>query len=430
MKYWGPKYIFTWIVLLSIIFNSRVDAAVKSPAVSMRKIVSQALDTAALQSIRMAESLQARPGVLPKSITKDGELETSKASWWTSGFFAGQLWYLYQYKKDSALKHWADEYTQRVKSQMYTKNNHDVGFMIFCSFGNAYKATGDPAYKMVIDTAAQSLSTRFNPTVGAIRSWDFSFPGHKWQYPVIIDNMMNLEMLMWASHTFQKAEFEQIAVSHANKTLAYHFRPDYSCYHVVSYNTTTGMPEWQGNGQGYNDTSSWARGQAWALYGFTMMYRETKNPTYLNQANHIAHFILSHPHLAADKIPYWDFNAPDIPHAYRDASAGAIICSALIELGQYVKKKLANQYLAVAETQLRTLTSSKYRAKLGTNANFILCHSVGNMPNKTEIDKPLTYTDYYYVEALIRYNQYVLHKKSMKEETKKNHITSAVINKK
>jgi len=414
MKFWNFKYKFTSILLVLIVLNSRLDALVKSPVVSMHKIVSQALDTAALQSIRMAESLQARPGLLPKSITDGGELETSKASWWTSGFFAGQLWYLYQYKKDSVLKHWADEYTQRVKNQMHTKDNHDVGFMIFCSFGNAYKVTGDPAYKMVIDTAAQSLSTRFKPTVGAIRSWDFSFPGHKWRYPVIIDNMMNLEMLMWASRTFQKSEFEKIAVSHANKTLACHFRPDYSCYHVVSYNTTTGAPEWQGNGQGYSDTSAWARGQAWALYGFTMMYRETKNSTYLNQAERIAHFILSNPHLPADKIPYWDFNAPDIPHAYRDASAGAIICSALIELSQHVKKKQAKQYLTVAETQLRSLSSSDYRAKLGTNANFILCHGVGNIPNKTEIDKPLTYADYYYIEALIRYNQYVLHKKGTK----------------
>jgi len=411
MKFRGFKNKFTWILLLSIVFNCSFVASAKRPVVSMSKIISQALDTAALQSIRMAESLQARPGLLPKSITKDGEFETSKTSWWTSGFFPGQLWYLYAYTKNSTLKYWANEYTQRVRQQMYTKNNHDVGFMIFCSFGNAYKVTGDPAYKMVIDTAAQSLSTRFLPAVGAIRSWDFSYPGKNWQYPVIIDNMMNLEMLMWASRAFHKDEFAKIAISHANKTMANHFRPDFSCYHVVSYNATTGEPEWKGNAQGYGDSSSWARGQAWALYGYTMMYRETKKPEYLKQAKNIAHFILSNPHLPADKIPYWDFNASDIPHAYRDASAGAIICSALIDLSQYVSKKLASQYLGVAETQLRALSSPNYRAKLGTNANFLLCHGVGNMPNNTEVDKPLTYADYYYIEALIRYNQYVLHKK-------------------
>lgn len=405
---------FTLFCLLIGVFGYHCTLAINPSAKdqkSMHKIIKQSLDIAAQQSRIMAETLTSKTGLLPKSVTPDGKLETARSSWWTSGFFPGQLWYVYQYTNDPVLKKYAEEYTQRVRNQMHTTDNHDVGFMIFCSFGNACKATGDKSYKAVIDTASQSLSTRFNSTIGAIRSWNFSYPGKKWQYPVIIDNMMNLEMLMWASKTFHNEQFKKIAIAHADKTMKYHFRPDFSCYHVVSYDPKTGLPEAQQTAQGYSDASSWARGQAWALYGYTMMYRETRLKRYLTQANNIAHYLLTHPRLPKDKIPYWDFDAPNIPNALRDASAGAIICSALIELSQYANKNTAAIYLKSAETQLRTLSSPEYRATPGQNNGFILRHSVGNMPNKTEVDAPLTYADYYYVEALLRYKQTVLHEK-------------------
>jgi unsaturated chondroitin disaccharide hydrolase len=351
----------------------------------------------------MARSMVDMPGKLPKTIDKNGNLETCNSSWWVSGFFPGQLWYLYEYSKNDSLKKWAELYTERVSDQQYTTNNHDVGFMIFCSFGNGYRITGNEKYLSVLKNAANSLSTRFNPTIGCIRSWDRAPWNNKWQYAVIIDNMMNLELLMWNSKKFKEPRFSYIAESHANTTLKNHFRPDGSSYHVVSYDTINGKPEIKQTAQGYSDESAWTRGQAWGLYGYTMMYRETGDSAYLQQAIKIANFIINHPNLPEDNIPYWDFNAPDIPNSKRDVSAGAIICSALIELQKYVDKKLSEKYMEVAEKQLRSLCSDAYLAAPGTNASFLLKHGVGNMPNGTEVDVPLSYADYYFVEAMVRY---------------------------
>jgi Glycosyl Hydrolase Family 88. len=369
------------------------------------QIINSSLDSAIEQSLRMAKSLKDSPKRLPKSLLKGGKLETSNSAWWTSGFFPGVLWQLYEYSGTDSLKYWAENYTDRVKNQQYTTDNHDVGFMIYSSFGNAWRITKDEKYKKVIHTASESLSTRFSKTTGCIRSWNTASWNKQWQYPVIIDNMMNLEMLMWSSKNCNEQKFSDIAVSHANTTMKNHYRKDYSCYHVVSYDTITGNVQSRNTAQGYSDESAWARGQAWGLYGYTMMYRETKQESYLNEAIEIARFILHHPNLPKDKIPYWDFDAPNIPNALRDASAGAVICSALIELSQYVDKSLAKEYLAVAEKQIRVLSSPEYFAKIGENGNFILKHSVGHFPNQTEIDVPLSYADYYYLEALMRYKK-------------------------
>lgn len=371
----------------------------------LSEIVNESLDLAKKQSLLMAESLKDQPDRLPKTINKEGKLETSNSSWWTSGFFPGELWYLYENSQDDTVKRWAENFTWRVENQKYTTSNHDVGFMIFCSFGNAYRITKDTVYENVIHTACNSLITRFNPKVGCIRSWDKAPWSAQWEYPVIIDNMMNLEMLMWGSKAFNDTTYSHVAISHTNTTLKNHFRDDFSSYHVVSYDTITGNPMVKQTAQGYSDESAWARGQGWGLYGFTMMYRETGNKKYLKQAEGIADFIIHNPNLPEDKIPYWDFDAPNIPNALRDASAGAIICSALLELCQYVPKEKSAEYMNVAETQLRTLSSDEYRAKLGENGNFLLEHSVGHMPNETEIDVPLSYADYYYVEAMMRYKK-------------------------
>lgn len=216
---------------------------------------------------------------------------------------------------------------------------------------------------------------------------------------------MNLEMLVWSAKKFQQPYFNKVALTHANTTLKNHFRPDYSSYHVVSYDTLTGQAEARQTSQGYSDESAWARGQAWGLYGYTMMFRETKNSLYLQQAKAVADFIIHHPNLPEDKIPYWDFNASDIPEALRDASAGAIICSALLELSGYVDPDKAAEYRKVAEIQLKTLCSPAYLASSGENANFILKHSVGHFMKDIEVDVPLTYADYYFVEALLRYRK-------------------------
>lgn len=317
---------------------------------------------------------------------------------WTCGFFPGSLWYLFELTNNAEFKTEAERYTALVEKAQYRKDTHDVGFLLTTSFGNAYRLTGNEAYKQVMMTGATSLMTRFHQNIGLIKSWDKRL---NWQYPVIIDNMLNLELLCEMSKATGKTDMINAAVSHANKTLANHFRPDNSCFHVVNYDSISGNVISKETHQGYSNSSSWARGQGWALYGYTMMYRETKDPRYLEQAQKVAAFILNHPNLPKDKIPYWDFNAPNIPNEARDASAGALYASALIELSTYVKTD--NDYFETAETILKSLSSDKYLSKKGENGLFILMHSTGNWPKKSEIDVPINYADYYYLEALTRY---------------------------
>src|SRR5438045_6348731 len=273
--------------------------------------------------------------------------------------------------------------------------------MMYCSFGNAQRIKADIEYKDILLTSARSLCTRFNSKVGCIKSWD-SKPS---DFLVIIDNMMNLELLFWATRESGDSSFYKIAVTHANTTMKNQYRSDYSSYHVLNYDPETGAIKEKKTAQGYSNESAWARGQVWGLYGFTVMYRETKDKKYLDQANHIAQFIINHRNLPVDKIPYWDFNAPGIPNELRDASAAAILCSALLELSRYSDEKWAKEYFKVAETIIRNLSSEKYKAAPGSNGGFILKHAVGHIPNKTEIDVPLTYADYYFVEAMKRYKE-------------------------
>jgi len=334
------------------------------------------------------------------------KLETSDSRWWCSGFYPGSLLYLYEFSRDTALLREALKRLKLLEKEQYNKGTHDLGFMMFCSYGNAERLVGkgllpSADYKEILLTSAKSLSTRFNPTVGCIKSWDNKI----YKYPVIIDNMMNLELLFWATRFSGDSSFYRIAVTHANTTLRNHYRPDHSSFHVVDYDTATGEVIAKRTAQGYADSSAWARGQAWGLYGYTMAYRSTRDPKYLVQAEDIAHFLLSHPRLPADKIPYWDFDAPGIPGAYRDASAAAIMASALIELSHYVDLQKGKEYLSVAEQIIVTLSSNNYKAVVGSNGGFLLRHSVGHLPGKSEVDVPLTYADYYFIEAMLRYKE-------------------------
>jgi len=324
---------------------------------------------------------------------------------WTSGFYSGILWQLYDYTKDKKWEQAARKWTRGLEKEKYNTFTHDLGFMLYCSFGSGLHLTGDPEYKTILLQGAKSLSKRFNAKAGVIKSWDHG----KAKYPVIIDNMMNLEFLFWATKVSGDSSFYKIAVTHANTTMKNHFRADNSSYHVLHYDTATGNVINKVTAQGYADESAWARGQAWGLYGYTMTYRETKDKKYLDQAVKIAEFILNHPNLPKDKVPYWDFNAPDIPNTQRDASAAAIAASALLELGGYVKD--GKKYITAAEQILTSLSSPAYLAKLNTNQDFILMHSVGHKPAKSEIDVPIIYADYYYVEALLRYDRWILAKK-------------------
>jgi len=366
----------------------------------INELIKNRLDLSMEHYALMAESLRDQPDKLPRTINVEGKLVTSKSDWWCSGFVPGSLWYLYEYKPFATLLDDARNYTARIEKEKNNKGTHDLGFMLYCSFGNGYRITGDTAYRSIMLTGAESLASRFNPTVGLIQSWGAN---RNWQYPVIVDNMMNLEFLFWASKASDDPKFRDICIIHADNTIKDFYRADYSSYHVVSYDPATGEVEKKNTAQGFADESAWARGQAWGLYGFTVMYRETGDTKYLEHAKNIASFILNHPNLPADKIPYWDFNASEIPDAKRDASAGAIIASALIEMSGYVDADMAKTYLNVAETQIRTLSSSEYFAEIGTNGNFILKHSVGSIPGNSEVDVPLTYADYYYIEALMRF---------------------------
>jgi len=325
----------------------------------------------------------------------DGKLKLVSSRDWTSGFFPGELWFLYQYTGKEEWKKAAQTYTARMEREKLNGTTHDMGFKIYCSYGNGYRLTKDAAYRQLIIQAARTLSTRFNPRVGCIRSWDH----HKelWGYPVIIDNMMNLELLFEATKLTGDSSFYKIAVSHANTTMRNHYRADYSSFHVVDYDTATGRIVKRMTWQGYSDSSAWARGQAWGLYAYTMCYRETGDKTYLRQAEHIAAYIL--PKLPEDKIPYWDFNAPGIPDEPRDASAAAVIASGLYELSRYSDQGKA--YRQMADRILQSLTNH-YRSEIGASSGFILLHSTGSKPSKSEVDVPINYADYYYLEALLR----------------------------
>ncbi|WP_448702640.1 glycoside hydrolase family 88 protein [Mucilaginibacter sp. AW1-3] len=328
---------------------------------------------------------------------ENGKFKLVKSSDWTSGFFPGELWFLYDYTHDQKWKNEAEKYTAKIEKEQYNKGTHDLGFMINCSVGNAYRATNNEAYKKVLIQAAKSLSTRFNPKTGVIRSWDHN--ADQWKNPVIIDNMMNLELLFKATRLTGDSSFYKIAISHADHTMKNHFRADYSSYHVVDYDPETGAVLKKQTHQGYADESAWARGQAWGLYGYTMCYRETHNKKYLEQAQHIAKFIFSNPTMPKDLVPYWDYSDPQIPNVSRDASAAAITASALYELAGYSK---GNDYKQKADKILSSLSSNAYLSPVGQNAGFILLHSTGHRPAKSEIDVPINYADYYYLEALLR----------------------------
>jgi hypothetical protein len=346
---------------------------------------------------------------LPRSYNAAGGLlATSDAGWWTSGFYPGTLFYLYGFSHDTSLLGEAERRLKLLDPEQYNKGTHDLGFMMYCSFGNALKlirhgqlSLPTAPYDSVLINSARSLSTRFNPKVGCIRSWD----SKPWKYPVIIDNMMNLELLFWATQESGDSSFYRIALTHANTTLRNHYRPDYSSFHVVDYDTATGEALAKKTAQGYSDSSAWARGQSWGLYGYTVMYRYTHDPKYLEQAEHIAGFILNNPNLPADKVPYWDYNAPGMPRVLRDVSAAAIMASALIELSHYTMQGKGRSYLDAAEQIIVSLSSSNYHAVVGANGGFLLMHSVGNLPGRSEIDAPLSYADYYFVEAMLRYKE-------------------------
>lgn len=390
-----------------------------SSAEPMEKLADRVFDRARVQYSAMEARIA--PDKMPVTF-ENGAVKDGKLNGWTSGFFPGTLWLIYEYTGDEAFRDMAALQTSKLDSLIGMKTHHDIGFQINSSFGNGYRLTGNPEYLEMVRAGAAKLCTRFNPVVGCTRSWD---PGKRWNYPVIIDNMMNLEILMAASRLTGDGSFAEVAKTHANTTMKNHFRPDGSTWHVVAYDEQTGEVLKKQTSQGFCDDSAWSRGQAWGLYGYTMMYRETGDAAYLEQARKIAAFII--PMLPKDGVPEWDFNAPGTRHAMdmsapgapkasvwqwrpgdpvlRDSSAGAIIASALVELSTFVEGKESALYLKWAEKIIRTLASSEYLAEAGENGDFLLKHGVTNLHGWSGVDIPLSYGDYYFLEALIRYSK-------------------------
>jgi unsaturated chondroitin disaccharide hydrolase len=391
------KLLTLLVLFSSIVHYDAVAQTKKSSPTELKTLIDSALQRAVRQYSFLGTQLP--DGVLPKTYywgTK--KFETSKTNWWTSGFYPGTLHYLYDYSKNESLQKEALRVEQFLQKEQFNKGTHDLGFMMYNSFGHANQQNPSKQTEDILVNSAKSLSSRFRTSTGTIKSWDHG----KWQFPVIIDNMMNLELLFWATKYTKDSTYYKIAVTHANTTLVNHYRKDYSSYHVIDYDSTTGAVRAKNTHQGYSDASAWARGQAWGLYGYVSTYRYTKDKKYLAQANQIAHFIMHHPRLPEDGIPFWDFDSPDIPATYRDASAGAITAAALLELSQYSAAPLQKEYLQMAEKIIRSLSTPTYTANIGENGGFILKHSTGHLPGNSEVDVPLTYADYYYVEALIR----------------------------
>jgi hypothetical protein len=357
------------------------------------------LENAASQYLYMKNKLNGSER-FPKTYNQyTDRLQTSGSDWWCSGFYPGALFYLYEATGKQELFDEGVRMLALLEKEQFNVNTHDIGFMMHCSYGNADRISPCPAYKEILVNSAQSLITRFNPKVGCIKSHDRG----ETDFVVIIDNMMNLELLFRATQITGDSIYHHIAVTHANTTLKNHFRPDGSLYHGINYHPETGEVVYYQAGQGYSEQSAWARGQAWGIYGYTMAYRFTKELRYLNTAIKLAGFVFNHPNMPEDLIPYWDFNAPGIPNTLRDASAAAIICSALLELSQYAEQSLSSKYMNDAGKIISTLSSPEYTAEQETNGGFILKHSAGNIPSMTELDVPLTYADYYYIEALQKY---------------------------
>lgn len=352
--------------------------------------------------------------VLPRSIDIDkNQWHTTNPYDWTSGFWSGILWYRYENSDKLTDKLQALAYTERQRPLVDEEHDpdHDIGFQLLCSFGHAYANTGRCEYKKILIEGARKLARLYNPQVGTILSWPHAVKANGWQHNTIMDNMMNLQLLFFAANNGGPAEFRDIAVSHARRTMENQFRPDYTSYHVALYDSITGKFIRGCTNQGLNDDSFWARGQAWGIYGFTMVYRETRDKSFLRFAEKITDVYLER--LPADYIPYWDFDDLAIPNAVRDASSAAIVASALLELAQLEDNSAyAKKYISAAEKMLHSLSSPDYQSRK-RNSAFLL-HSTGNLPAGYEIDSSINYADYYYIEALTRYRKLFTPKKNEK----------------
>ncbi len=362
-----------------------------------RAWVENSLDFAARQYREMLIAV-GREGLYPRSLHADGSLKLVSGEDWTQGFFPGALWLLYETTHDAFFEKQALMATSPLEPLKHFTGHHDVGFIIHSSFGQAFRLTGHTEYAVVMADAAVSLMSRFSIGAGVIVSLE---PFAGWRCPVLVDTLMNLELLFRVSELTGDITFADTAIRHADTTLHSHCRPDGGCNHLVDFDPENGTVRDIGSHQAFSGDSVWARGHAWAVYGFTMIYRYTGEARFLCQAEKTARYFLGHPHFPADGIPYWDLAAPHIPEEPRDSSAAAILASALIELDVLSGKQ--GFYRDRAASILRTLVSPEYQALFRQNGCFLLKHGVGNRKEGTEVDVPLIYGDYYFLEALTRF---------------------------
>ncbi|MDY7229506.1 glycoside hydrolase family 88 protein [Hyalangium rubrum] len=366
-----------------------------------------ALEDAAIdQALRFSQQQLAqsdaslRPGTYPKSTLPGGTWRTVPATdmiGWVQGFFPGSLWSLYELTGDAAWRTRAEAWTRPLEVQRFNRQTHDLGFKFMPSYGAAYRLTGQAEFKDVLLSAAESLASRYDSRVGIIDCCDWN---PDWRLPLVVDTMVNLELLFWASRNGGRPEWNDMALQHALTTLEDLVRPDGSTFHVVDYEPGTGAIRFRKTFQGHADDSTWTRGQAWAMYGFTLTYRYTRDPRMLDAARRVSDYYLSR--LPLDAVPNWDFDAPT---QSKDSSAAAIAASALLELHLHETDPVRKQrYREAAVRMLESLTSSAYLA-IGSNSRGILLHGVGNLPAGQEVDVSLIYGDYYFLEALLRYRQ-------------------------
>ena len=416
----------------SRLFSILLLAVAALSCINSSHVIRDNVENAKAQLAFLIEAAEADSTLKIPSTFKNNKVGFVPAKDWVSGFFAGSLWYMYELTGDEFYAEQAQKHTELLHDIQYLTSHHDVGFMINNSYGNGLRLKNLPGYDTVLVNAAHSLATRFRPGAGIIQSWNVAkgWQSEKgWKCPVIIDNMMNLELLFKASMATSDQTLWDIATSHADKTLMHHYRDDFSTYHVVDFDDQTGEVRGKYTAQGIADESSWARGQAWSLYGFTMTYRYTKAEKHLKHAEDIAHYLfVNEDNMPDDLVPLWDYDA--VQHAndttemialfgdkeamlpyteIRDVSSAAIMASALYELYWHTKNRF---YKKKADKIMESLSGPAYRSAVGENGGFLLMHSTGSVPhsyrslkkkpNGGNIDVPLNYADYYFLEALVR----------------------------
>ena len=378
------------------------------------RVIEENIENAKAQLDYLIKASEANDTLRIPSTFRNGEIDFVPTDDWVSGFFAGTLWYMYELTGEEYYAEQAQKHTEILHDIQFLKWHHDVGFMVYDSYGNGLRLKNIEGYDTVLVNTAKSLATRFRPNAGIIQSWnvDRGWQSERgWKCPVIIDNMMNLELFFKVSEMTGDPVYKEIAMSHADKTLANHYRDDFSTYHVVDYDDETGEIRRKCTAQGIADESRWARGQAWSIYGFTVAYRFTGEERYLQRAKDVANYLLvEEDNMPEDLVPYWDYDVKEFGKEMgedylakygeiRDVSSAAIVASALYELHWMTKDDF---YKQKADKMIESLSTPAYRAKVGENGGFILMHSVGSIPHGGNIDVPLNYADYYFLEALIR----------------------------